>query len=362
MHRFATLTIGLFLLCSITATALPKFASRMNLSCQSCHVNPTGGGLRNTYGVSYGQEDLPIPTWQEDFTLDLMTTQINDVITVGANFRTLYFSQQTGPTTSRNSFFQMQSDLYLSARLAKKTLIYLNKGLGARFEAFGLAGILPLDGYVKVGWFVPNFGIRADDHNIFTRDKTLFAFGGGHDAGVELGFSPDILNFTVGLTNGSLGDRDDNSFKALMARGEARVRVGGINLRGGGSYYNNAHPAGVLTLLGVHGIATIGNNLTVLGEFVQRRTFVNTTGVKTYSSILYVEADYLLMQGIDLKVGYEFYDPDTKYLSGSESRLVFGAEFYPVSGIELRPLYVLRMEKPTDSPNDQLILMMHFYL
>jgi hypothetical protein len=342
--------------------ALPKFASRMNLACKSCHVNPTGGGLRNSYGVSYGQEDLPIPTWQEDFSLDAFTTQLNDVISVGANLRTLYFAQQTGPSSSRVSFFQMQSDLYLSARLAKKTFIYLNKGIGSRFEAFGLAGILPMDGYVKAGWFVPNFGIRTDDHNIFTREKTLFAFGGGHDAGIEVGFSPKFLDVTLGVTNGNTADRDDNNFKAVMARGEARTAVGGIHVRGGGSYYNNAHPDGILTLLGVHGTASFGGNLTVLGEFVQRRDFSHATRIKTYSSLLYVEADYLLIQGLELKAGYEFYDPDTKYLSGSESRMVFGFEFYPVSGIELRPLYVIRKEEPNDSANDQFIVMMHLYL
>ncbi|HEX9614243.1 MAG TPA: hypothetical protein VGA55_01985, partial [Bacteroidota bacterium] len=263
MLRSTILILSLFLVVGASeADALPKFANRMNLSCKSCHVNPTGGGLRNTYGVSYGQEDLPIPTWQEEYALDVFSTQLNDIITIGANFRSLYFTQQTGTSSSRNSFFQMQSDVYLSARLAKKTFVYLNKGIGTRFEAFGLAGVLPLDGYVKAGWFVPNFGIRADDHNIFTREKTLFAFGGGHDAGIELGFSPEFLDITLGVTNGAASDRDNNTFKALMARGEARVAASGFNLRGGGSYYNNAHQNGVVTLLGVHGIATLGNNLT----------------------------------------------------------------------------------------------------
>jgi hypothetical protein len=356
--------LALFLLSlfSLIATlnALPKFASRLNVSCKSCHVNPTGGGLRNAFGTSYGQEDLPIPTWQEQYGLEDFSTQLNSVISIGANFRTLYFSQQTGGSSSRTSFFQMQSDVYLSAKLAKKTFLYLNRGIGNRFEAFGLAGILPLDGYVKAGWFVPNFGLRVDDHNIFTRDKTLFAFGGGHDAGIELGFSPGALEFTAGITNGATGDRDDNALKAVMARGEARYKFGSISLRGGGSYYNNPRSTGVLTLLGVHGAATLGENLTVLGEFVQRRSLSNN--VKTFGNILYVEADYLLTQGVDLKVGYEYYDPDTKYKTGTESRFVLGLELYLISGIELRPLYVIRKEEPVDAPNDQYILMMHLYL
>lgn len=354
--------LSLLLFWTSAAAAIPKFASRLGVSCKSCHVNPTGGGQRNAFGTSYGQEDLPIPTWREDFAIEEFSTQLNDVISIGANFRTLYFSQQTSPTTSRNSFFQMQSDLYVSARIAKKTLIYLNRGNGSRFEAFGLAGILPLDGYVKAGWYVPNFGIRTDDHNIFTREKSLFAFGGGHDAGVEFGISPGMFDITVGVSNGVNGDRDDNRFKAITARGEARIAVGDVHLRGGGSYYNNATTTGVRTLLGVHATASLGGNLTLLGEFIQRREFSAATRIKTYANILYVEADYLLMPGLDAKIGYEFFDPDTKYATGAESRIVIGFEFYPISGVELRPLYVLRKETPTDVKNDQMILMLHLYL
>lgn len=360
MTRFTAILLFLLAGFAEPLIAIPKFASRLNVSCKSCHVNPTGGGLRNAFGVSYGQDDLPIPTWRDQFALEEFSTQLSDIVSIGANFRMLYFSQQTGPSTSRSSFFQMQADLYLSARLAKKTFLYLNRGIGNRFEAFGVAGVLPLDGYVKAGWFVPNFGLRTDDHNIFTRDKTLFAFGGGQDAGVEVGLSPGPFEFTAGVTNGATSDRDDNTFRAIMARGEARFKFGTINLRGGGSYYNNPRSTGVLTLLSAHGAVSLKENLTLLAEYVQRRTLANN--VKTFANIFSVEADYLLMQGLDLKLGYEHYDPDTRFTTGTESRIVLGFEFYPISGIEFRPLYVIRREEPTDAANDQFILMMHLYL
>ena len=255
----------------------------------------------------------------------------------------------------------MQSDLYVNLQLAKKTFLYLNRGNAGRFEAFGVAGVLPENGYVKAGWFVPNFGLRSDDHNIFTREKTLFAFGGGQDAGIEVGVSPGMFTLTASVTNGATTDRDNNGFKALLGRGEVRTEIVGAKVRVGGSYYNNAHSTGVTTLQGAHGALSLGENLTVLGEFVKRREYSNATNRRVLSSILYFEADYVVTQGVDLKAGFEFYDPDTRYQTGTESRIVFGVEFFPLPGVEVRPMYVLRTEKPTDSSNDQFLAHLHFY-
>ncbi len=43
----------------------------------------------------------------------------------------------------------MQGDLYLNLRSNRQFLVYVDKGLYAVFEAFGLAKVLPLDGYLK---------------------------------------------------------------------------------------------------------------------------------------------------------------------------------------------------------------------
>jgi hypothetical protein len=59
---------------------------------------------------------------------------------------------------------------------------------------------------------------------------------------------------------------------------------------------------------------------------------------------------------------YDFYDPDLDVKTGSFSRYSFGFEFFPIAGVEVRPLYRINQEDPTDSTNDEFHLLLHFYL
>ncbi|MBE0558954.1 MAG: hypothetical protein IH628_17135 [Proteobacteria bacterium] len=346
---------------SSSGEGLPKFASRTGLSCQSCHVNPAGGGMRKAFGVTYGQEELPVASWQEEGGFQGFSTKLNDYIAFGADLRTLYFYQRGDPT-GRNSFFQMQTDVYLSAQVAKKATLVVGKGQGDRFEAFGIANVLPLNGYIKAGWFSPAYGLRMDDHNIFARSKTLFASNAGQDAGVELALSPGPVTLTAAVSNGASGTSDDNQAKAMLGRAEGSFAVSLVNVRLGGMYYNNTTTGGVMTLYGGFAMVSVDENLTLLGEYNRRRDFLNMTATAASGNIFSLELDYLVTQGFDLKIGYDFYDEDILLKSGTEQRYVFGAEFFPMAGVELRPMYVIRKEEPTEIKNDQVLVLLHVYL
>ena len=361
MRARRSMLVGLILLFALPASALPKFAARMGATCKSCHVNPTGGGLRTVFGAtSYAVEDLPVPSWQEAYGLEGFSPQLNDFISVGADVRTLYFSAQSTPS-DRNSFFQMQTDLYIAAHLAKNTHLYFNKGIGSRFEAFAIAGVLPLNGYVKAGWFTPAYGLRLDDHNIFVRSKTLFFGNGGQDAGLEVSISPGFLTLTGAVSNGTPSDRDDNRSKAILGRAESGFKIAPFNIRLGANYYNNAFVSGITTLYGGFLTASLSGNLTLLAEVDQMKDYVGPTNTVTTGMVSSVEIDYVLTQGLDLKLGYDFYDPNIKRKTGSESRYVVGFELYPLSGIELRPLYVINKENPVDLRNNQILFLLHFF-
>ncbi len=374
-------------------SALPKFASRVGAKCQACHVNPTGAGMRNTFGSTYGREELPVHTYKsvvdtsedgkvsvnkEDITnIDDYSTAITPNFSYGADFRSLYFYEMNSKTSS---IFQMQGDLYLDYRLNSKFIVYLDKGLYSGFQAFGLAKVLPLDGYLKVGQFVPAYGTRIDDHNAYIRGGPYFStnpalsgyrqgliFGEyGQQTGIEAGIAPSIFSVQAGLFDGApfsgLNATGATKYKSVALRGDATIQSEHINVIAGLSYYNdpNPDPAEKATIYGGFGSVTVLKDVTLNGELDYLKTPVAGNSVTGYMT--FTELNYRLTDGVDLKLGYDFYDPDKDLKTGSSSRYTIGAEFFIMSGVELRPLYRFNREQPVEINNDEFDLMFHFYL
>lgn len=377
MKRFSFCLLVLFLSTHI-ADALPKFATRQGAKCQSCHINPSGKGMRSTFGATYGREELPLPTFKEQTDFDDMTLALNDHFSLGMDVRTLAYYTESNASSS---VFQMQGDLYLDLRLNKRFRIYFDKGLYSGFELFGLAKVLPLDGYIKVGNFLPAYGLRMDDHNLFIRSGSFFplnpaiasypqglGFGqGAEDTGIEVGFNPGIVSVNVGLFNGrqgGLAGAGGTKTKAVALRADANIFNDDIDINIGGSFYHLPASVGPgkTQILGGFGVVSIAKNLTILGEFdllESRHPIINK---QVTGNILFTELNYILIEGIDVKIGYEFYDPNIDLQDGSISRYTIGFEFFPLSGVEVRPQYRITQEKPVERANNEFHLMFHFFL
>ncbi len=379
--RRVTLCFSLLIALSLTgaeALALPRFASRAGVKCQACHVNPTGKGMRNVFGATYGREELPIPTYAEQTDYDDFSPALSQYVSIGTDFRTLFFYN---PSLSAGNLFQMQGDLYLDLKLNKKFQVYFDKGLYTGFEVFGLAKILPLDGYVKVGKFIPPFGTKVDDHTLFIRGGP---YGGGgfagllpagyplglrfgeraEDTGLELGIAPGIFSVEAGVFDGEpgggLSGTSPTKNKVISARADATIPTDAFNLNLGGSVYNAPSANGTTMFYGAFGSVTALRTLTLNSEIDYVRTPLpgfNATGM-----MLYDELNYMIEQGIDLKAGYQFYDPDLDRKNGSFTVYSIGAEIFVMSGVEVRPEYRFNRETPKEINNDEFDFMFHFYL
>src|SRR5262245_32304041 len=73
---------------SVTAVhAEVHLAMRTSHQCSACHVNQTGGGKRNAFGVSYGLEQLPDFKLSPEDAAKAFQGRIVDAFWIGADLR-----------------------------------------------------------------------------------------------------------------------------------------------------------------------------------------------------------------------------------------------------------------------------------
>jgi hypothetical protein len=368
MHVLIALQVGGLLVGGSESHALPRFAAETGAKCQSCHVNPSGGGMRNAFGAQFGREELPVPAWSQDSGVEDLAKMLPSFLGVGADFRTLYIVRQIPDSSGKsstldNEFWQMQGDIYFNFRVARKVSLYIKKGLYTGFEAFGLFNLLPYNGHIKVGKFVPNYGLKMDDHTAFIRMYTGFSASAGRPeaTGLEAAIAPGPLTIAGGMYNASDGfGATGGSQKAYLGRIEGIFGLANKAFLGlGVNAFRREESSGSVTLYGGFGSLGLGR-FTLIGEGDLLRTAVSsrtTTGV-----LLYVEANYAVVDGVQLKVAYDFYDPDKDVKSGATSRYSIGAEFFPIEGVEVRPIYRIITEDPTDVKNNEFHLLFHIYI
>jgi hypothetical protein len=378
-HNRLTILLCTSFLFASSVSALPQFSARTGERCQSCHVDPTGKGMRTISGAAFGRDDLTMTTWKDTTDIDDFSTSLTKNINIGTDFRTLYFYNAID---KKGSFFQMEGNLYFDFRLNKKFRIYASKGLYTGFEIFGLARVLPLDGYIKVGKFIPAYGTRIDDHNAFTRGgrySGAFAstlpggYPGGlrfgeraEDNGIEVGFAPSIFTITGGIFDGEPGGgltgTGGTKNYAVALRGEVIIPSDNFNASIGGSIYNSPNVAqpGKTQFYGAFGSIGLMKSLTLLGEVDWALS--NVKGTEVTGRMFYSQLDYTFTTGIDVFAGYEFYDPDINLQNGTAATITIGASFFPLSGVELRPVYRINQENPVEISNNEFQMLFHFYL
>lgn len=405
------------------ALALPRFAARSGTECIQCHVNPTGGGMRNEYGRNvFANVYLPwsargepdswmAPTFppegeepeQEPGTGAIgFSPELTEWLALGSDLRASYIfirpDRPPSPGVPRdvtNTFFLMQADLYTSARLHDRVTLYLDVGVYTGFEAWGLIRLTepgaPLETYLKVGRFLPPFGLRDVEHQLFTREGIGFG-SSDRDTGLELGGYVGPLAFQAAVLNGTLGDtafdapgRQRRTFeKALAARLSLRGALGNLRAQVGGSFYfsenaNQANPLLAASVpsavapqvsLGVNelragGLLMLGlGRFTYLGDLAVVHNRFNPAEVPRlmgYAS--YQELAFVPVQGLELVSTYEFKDPNVEVLGNTTHRAGLAVEFFPWSSTEVRAMVRRTFgDDPASSPSWDVVLFLHLFM
>ncbi len=385
-----TLTLFLIFLISFTGKgySYPKFAAYTGEKCMSCHVNPTGGGLRNLYGVKYSKDNLYFKFLEKANKTTEINPQITKGIQMGADMRFAYFDDQTGAGNPNfNTFFEMQADLYINGQLNKYLNVVIAPGLyipntfatqpyitpapvPTKYEVYGMVSNLPAGLYVKMGRFIPNFGVRIAEHRAYNRIYNDFYTPYAADAGIEAGISPGPFTLTAGFSNGQSYDikgENNNSFdfdtqKQLTVSGDFRwaSKKSKYTFGLGGSFITNPFkydPDNNINALRqiAAGFFSVGffERVALIGEITYNRLKIrDSLSSQTQFRTLFGELDARVSKGIELKFQYENYDPalGIKDDPTERQRYSFGAVIFPLTGLEIESVYRIVKAGKGDGP------------
>lgn len=318
------------------AQALPRYAASYGQSCTLCHENPSGGGLRNLYATQYLiPEEIAArgwPTAEETGFLAEQSPEISPNITIGADLRTLSYQQEGGA----GSNFAMQGDVYLNLQLSATASAYVEQGLSASGEIYGLLWDLPLDGHLKAGRFIPDYGWRFADHQMFNRRYLMDADGSDnpaflYDSGLEYGGSPGLLEFSASVLSGRESQGDNYAARVML-----RQEWGGLRLGAGGSVWRRHDPVGHRRAVGAFWYASAGP-VTWLGEVDETKRPDGAGNETRLGNMVAQELTVTWARGWDGRLTYGFQDPDRATKTGSRQRYGAGVAYMP------RPFFALQL-------------------
>ena len=125
---------------------LPRYAIENSSSCMNCHVNPSGGGMRNDYGSNvYALDELSLQRLIKNAD-DMWDGYISDNLQIGGDFRIQSFNNGEESRT-----FPMQFDIYANLKISKNTDLYMKVDMGpyGNNEFFILFKNIILDIYIN---------------------------------------------------------------------------------------------------------------------------------------------------------------------------------------------------------------------
>lgn len=345
---------------TIELEAIPRFALMRGNQCKDCHSNPTGGLIRNQDGWTYGKNNLRMfRSSQTD-----LSPYLNENISVGFDFRFQYLYSQE---LKRTDFHKMAGSVYTNFELSDELNFIASYDIyRGYFEGYGILKVLPLDSYLKIGSFSPNFGIRLDDHTAYTRNgdvgvlnsapaQGLIFASGYSQTGVELGFSPNDFSFvTLSAGQDKFPFQKDLSY---IGRFEFTPSFDVFNVLLGSSFgvfRGNQNKFNLVSIFSGIGL----KQFSLLAEFVNAKDYV-ATGVNSH--IWMFETSYRIRNGVDFVARYDRFIQDINQKKNYSSHLIFGLDLFPYSFFEIKPQYRINLENPKIENNNGFVLQFHFW-
>jgi hypothetical protein len=337
--------LALALLAPAVSRAEPYLAVRAGAKCMACHVNPTGGGKRTEFGNIYSQTTLAeerldpatgkaVPAAETGAQPALWTGKINDHFAVGGDFRANAQGTIVPNSASTSAFDQTRAQVYLEIKpIVDRLTIYLDErvapGAATNRETYAMLWSANRTAYLKAGrMFIP-FGLRIEDDTAFVRQVSGTTFSSSDD-GIEGGLDGGPWSVHLAVTNGAGGGAETNRGKQITSLGsyvQPDWRFGAsvsTNFNGGADRKMQNLFAGLRT--GIVSWLASGIYVTDDGTPTGRR--------RQWATL--VEGNIEAAKGHNLKLTYEYYDPNADVREDQRERYSAVWEYVPFQFTQFR--------------------------
>jgi hypothetical protein len=318
-----------YVLLPSTATAEPYLAVEAGLKCVNCHVNPSGGGKRNPFGTLYGRNQLSARTVE---LVEGRAPWTGDVssrwFAAGGDFRGGYENVDIPGADTDSETGVTRATVYAELKLVPQLLsVYVDQKIAPddseNRESYLL--VTPLDGKVtiKAGQMFVPFGLRLEDDETFVRQATGVNFLTPED-GVELGLELANWSTQVAVLDGPAGGDDTLSASAAYVRQRWRV---GASINSSEDAFGDREMQSVFA-----GLKT--GPISWLAEVSLIEDQAPAGSNDAYATLL--EGNYRLRKGHNIKVGYEYLEPNRDRDEDQQERYSVVWEYNPVQFVQSR--------------------------
>lgn len=332
MRKSISILIPLLAL-AVTAVSLPRLAVKYATSCNTCHIDPSGGGMRNEFGNhSVAFNELTLQSTKQLLKEAYRSPRLSDAVTVGFDVRSLVFDDL--------SVLRMQTDFYTTVEPIDNLFYHFRFSADGISENYGMFQPENHRYYVKAGRFYPAFGLHPADHTAFIRERS------GHPTRFYLdGLSAGVTVEGFSLT-GEIFDRNSQGVYGLHLT--RPLFVSPVSVYGGASLQlseeingrNNGVPQAKALFAGVS-----YGRFTLMGE-------ADLVGKGNDTLITYTNLTARLMYGLYLIAEYNFFDGDRDRRNGVEEYVRLSSSFYPIPFVQLRPSYTRYTRGPLHGEDD----------
>jgi hypothetical protein len=314
------------------AWAEPYLAVYKGMQCSGCHSHPAGGGRRNVYGNAFAQTELPAGRLGAA-DADLWTGEVAKWLSVGADLRADYRYTDIPDTEATSAFNVTRGAAYLEASVIPNRLsVYVDQQFapGSNINREAYVRLTSADNrfYAMAGQFFLPYGLRLQDDTAFIRQSTGISFF-NPDRGVQAGYEQGPWSTQLSLTNGSGGGETDKGKQLSWVGQYVRQRW-----RAGASFNLNDSDAGDRQMQNIFFGLRTGQVVWLAEADLIIDDLPSGDELDGIAGLL--EGNWLFRQGHNLKISYDYFDPNDDVDEDHQVRWSVLWEYTPIQFLQSR--------------------------